>query len=273
MSFWDNFRDKLHLIAAHRGDRSIRAENTMSAFENSLGKADFIELDVNFTKDGVAVIIHDDTLQRTSDADKNSIFKKPYKVIDYTYEEIKQLDFSSWFFKKDPFKRVKKDNLEKDINSLPMQRISKLSEVLQFAKVNKMPLNIEIKDMTGTPFDKIAPKEVVRLIEEYNMNDEVLISSFNHSYIKKAKKLSPLIDTAALEEDKIPSNIVSYLKELKASAYHPHLSLVTKELVQNLNKHHLYTNVYTVNSTKIKELLFDEGVKAIFTDYLENMPK
>ena len=272
MSFWDHFKNKPHLIAAHRGDRSIRAENTMSAFENSLGKADFIELDVNFTKDGVAVIIHDDTLQRTSNVDKNSIFKKPYKVTDYTYEEIKQLDFSSWFLKKDPFKRVKKDNLKKEINSLPTQRISKLTEVLQFAKVNKMPLNIEIKDMTDTPFDETAPTKVVNLIEEFDLKDKILISSFNHYYIKKTKRLSPSIDTAALEEDKIPSNLISYLKELKVSAYHPHLPLVTKELVQNLKKHHLFTNVYTVNSTKVKNMLFKEGVKAIFTDYLENMP-
>ena len=273
MSFWDNFRDKPHLIAAHRGNRSIRAENTISAFKESLGKADFIELDVNFTKDGVAVIIHDDTLQRTSNASKNNIFKKPYNVIDYTYDEIRELDFSSWFLKEDPFKMIKKDNLTKEVSAIPIQRISKLSEVLQFAKVNKMPLNIEIKDMSDTPFDNIAPKEVVRIVEEFDMGDKILISSFNHSYIKKAKKLSPSIDTAALEEDKIPSSIISYLKELKVSAYHPHLHLVTKELVQNLNKHRLYTNVYTVNSTKIKNKLFSEGVKAIFTDYLENMPE
>ena len=272
MSFWDNFRDKPHLIAAHRGNRSIRAENTMSAFKESLGKADFIELDVNFTKDGIAVILHDDTLQRTSNASKYSLFKKPYNVIDYTYDEINKLDFSSWFLKEDPFKMIKKDNLTKEVSSIPIQRISKLSEVLQFAKVNKMPLNIEIKDMSDTPFDNIAPKEVVRIVEEFDMGDKILISSFNHSYIKKAKKLSPSIDTAALEEDKIPSNIISYLKELKVSAYHPHLHLVTKELVQNLNKHRLYTNVYTVNSAKTKDLLFSEGVKAIFTDYLENMP-
>ncbi len=272
MSFWDHFKNKPHLIAAHRGNRSIRAENTMSAFKESIGKADFIELDVNFTKDGVAVIIHDDTLLRTSNVADNASFKKPYNVVDYTYDEINNLDFSSWFLKKDPFGMIKKDNLDKELQSVGVQRISKLSEVLEFAKANKMPLNIEIKDMSGTPFDDIAPKEVTSAIEELDMNDEVLISSFNHSYIKKTKKLSPSIDTAALEEDKVPSNIVSYLQELQASAYHPHLPLVTKELVQTLIKHNLYTNVYTVNSTKTKDILFHEGVKAIFTDYLENMP-
>lgn len=273
MSFWDHFKNKAHLIAAHRGNRSIRAENTMSAFKESLGKADFIELDVNFTKDGVAVIIHDETLLRTSNAADDASFKKPYNVVDYTYDEINKLDFSSWFLKKDPFGMIKKENLDKEVQSIEVQRISKLSEVLEFAKANKIPLNIEIKDMSGTPFDDIAPKEVVKTIEELDMSDEVLISSFNHSYVKQAKKFSPSIDTAALEENKIPSNIISYLQELKVSAYHPHLPLVTKELVQTLSRYNLYTNVYTVNSTKTKDMLFNEGVKAIFTDYLENMPE
>ncbi len=273
MSFWDHFKNKAHLIAAHRGNRSIRAENTMSAFKESLGKADFIELDVNFTKDGVAVIIHDDTLLRTSNVTDNALFKKPYNVVDYTFDEINKLDFSSWFLKKDPFGMIKKDNLNKEIESAEIQRISKLSEVLQFAKINKMPLNVEIKDMTGTSFDENAPKKVVNLIDEFDMINEVLISSFNHSYIKKVKKLLPSIDTAALEDKKVPKNLVSYLKELDVSAYHPHLSLVTKELVFKLNQNNLYTNVYTVNSTKTKNMLFSEGVKAIFTDYLENMPE
>lgn len=273
MSFWDNFTNKAHLIAAHRGDRSIRAENTMSAFKSSLKKADFIELDVNFTKDGVAVIIHDDTLQRTSNVTKDSYFKKPYNVIDYTYEEIRRLDFSSWFLEKDPFGMIKKNSIYNQIKSIPTQRISKLSEVLQFAKSYNLPLNIEIKDMSHTPFDDVAPKMVMQLIEEFEMSDKVLLSSFNHSYIKKVKKLSPLIDIAALEDDKIPSNIVSYLQELKASAYHPHLPLTTKELIKTLNRYNIYTNVYTINSTKTKNRLFKEGAKAIFTDYLEDMPE
>ena len=64
MSFWDNFGDKKNLVAAHRGARSLKPENTMSAFKEALDKSDYIELDVGFSKDGVAIIIHDCVVER-----------------------------------------------------------------------------------------------------------------------------------------------------------------------------------------------------------------
>lgn len=264
------FKEKGHLIAAHRGDRSIKAENTMEAFKSAIGKCDFIELDVCFTKDAKAVIIHDDTLFRTSDVDKHKGFTKPYKVADYTYDEISKLDFSSWFYKKDPFKMMKNTQIHTDPKP---QRISKLSEVLEFSREYDMPLNIEIKEMRDTPFDKTAVKKIADIIQEYHMDEFLLISSFNHSYIKEIKQYIPTILTAALVEEKHPSNLVSYLKELGVFAYHPCVNLAQEDIVKKLNEHNFYVNVYTVNSQKIRDRLFSEGVKSIFTDYLENMPK
>ena len=269
--FFEKFK-KEHMIIAHRGDRSKRAENTMSAFESSIGKADMIELDINFTKDGIPVIIHDNTLNRTSNVKKIKHFKAPYKVNDYTYKELLELDFSSWFLETDPFGTIKKYNLYNELKSIPPQKIPTLSEVLEFSKINKIPLNIEIKDLSNTPFDLLAVKKIVNLIKDYEMDEFVIISSFKHSYLKEVKKISD-IPTAALEENKIFSNITNYLKELKVSVYHIYLPLVKKEIVKTLLNNGIYTNVFTVNSKKIKEILFEIGVKGIFTDYLENMPE
>ena len=264
------FKEKKHLTAAHRGDRSVMPENTMDAFISAVNKCDFIELDVCLTKDEVPVIIHDDTLERTSDVKRHKNFKKPYNVADYTYDEIMELDFSSWFYKENPFNTLKYTQIT---NNFKPQRISKLSEVLEFSKKYKMPLNIEIKDMKNTPFDKMAVKIIANLIQEYQIAESLLISSFNHFYLKEIKKYIPNILTAALVEKKHPSNLVSYLKELDVFAYHPCVDIINKDIVKELNKHNFYVNVYTVNSKKIRNKLFSEGVKSVFTDYLKNMPE
>jgi glycerophosphoryl diester phosphodiesterase len=262
------FEEKNHLIAAHRGNRSVKPENTMDAFISAVNKCDFIELDVCCTKDAEVVVIHDDTLDRTSDVKKHKKFKKPYRVADYTYNEIMQLDFSSWFYEQNPFKTLKKHQIT---DNLKPQRISKLSEVLEFSKKYKMPLNIEIKEMKNTSFEQIAVKKIANLIQEYQIAESLLISSFNHFYLKDIKKYIPDILTAALVEKNHPSNLVSYLKELDVFAYHPCVDIINKDIIKKLNKYNFYVNVYTVNSKNIRDKLFSEGVKAIFTDYLKNM--
>lgn len=264
------FEEKNHLIAAHRGNRSVKPENTMDAFISAVNKCDFIELDVCLTKDEVPVIIHDGTLERTSDVKRHKTFKKPYNVADYTYDEIMELDFSSWFYKENPFNTLRYTQIT---NNLKPQRISKLSEVLEFSKKYKMPLNIEIKNMKNTPFEQTAVKIIANTIQKYQISESLLISSFNHFYLKEIKKYIPDILTAALVEKKHPSNLVSYLKELDVFAYHPCVCLVNKDTLKELDKHGFYVNVYTVNSKKIREKLFKMKVKSIFTDYLENMPE
>lgn len=267
--FWNNFLKSSKLIAAHRGARSIRAENTMSAFEASLNKADFIELDVGFTKDGVAVIVHDETLKRTSDVINHKIFKSPYKVIDYTYKEILQLDFSSWFIKKDPFNTIKDRIITiEELNNIDTQRVLTLEEILIFCKKNNFPLNIEIKDMSGTKFDNIAVSKIANIVKKLKVEDLVLFSSFNHTYLKQLAILAPNITRAALQEKEHPKDILRYLRDLKVDVYHCDVNIFTKQIADELNKNGFFVNVYTVNNRQEKQKLFAQGVKAIFTDYL-----
>jgi len=269
LDFWNNFSNKSKLISAHRGYRAIMPENTMIAFEKSLGMSDFIELDVGFTKDGVAIIIHDDTLLRTSNVQKHKEFKVPYKVVDYTYNEILKLDFSSWFIKDDPFDTIKNNIIKKDyLQSLKIQRIPTLKEVLAFIKKHNFPVNIEIKDMKNTKFDKIAVSKIVKIVKTYNIDKLILFSSFNHNYMKQLALLAPNITRAALQENKHPKNLVKYLKSLKVHGYHCCADIVNKNIINELRKNDFFVNVFTVNNSKEKEKLFKQGVKAIFTDFL-----
>ncbi len=145
MGFWENFDKNKKLIVAHRGARSIRPENTMSAFKEAMKNSDFIELDVAFSKDGVPVIIHDNTLERTSNVKEFKEFKKPYRVRDYTYKQLLKLDFGSWFLKDDPFKTIENGTVTvEELKALKTQRILTLDQVLKvFKKHNFKLLSLE----------------------------------------------------------------------------------------------------------------------------------
>ena len=126
-------------FGAHRGDRSQKPENTLSALASSIGKCDFIEIDVQLTKDLVPVIIHDETLERTSNVSNIERFKDrtPWIVSDFTLKELQSLDFGSWF------------NSE-------YESILTLQKALSFVKEKHLFLNVEIKDMSKTFSDEIV---------------------------------------------------------------------------------------------------------------------
>ena len=123
---------KKGLVAAHRGARSIAPENTLSALKKSIGKCDFIEIDVQLSKDRTVIVMHDNTLQRTTNIAEIDSFrdKKPYRVCDFMFEELCMLDYGSWFYK---YKNHKEPLLT-------------LKRALEFIKENSLFINIEIKD-------------------------------------------------------------------------------------------------------------------------------
>jgi len=269
MRFWNNFGKK-ELIIAHRGARSRRAENTMSAFEASLGRCDFIELDVGFTRDGVAIVIHDDTLERTTDIEQHSQYEAPYRVVDYSYEELQKLDFSSWFAKSDPFDTIKDGTLSlSELASIPVQRVLTLVKILHFCKEHQLPVNIELKDMRDTPLDSIIVTEVLSIIQELDIESLVLISSFNHSYLKEFYSHAPEISLAALQKHNHPDNLIEYLNAIPVKSYHPRLNIINKSIITELNSAGFLINVFTVNDDGEKRKLFDDGVNAVFTDCLD----
>jgi len=268
MGFWDRF-SATELIAAHRGHRAVRAENTLSAFEASLGKCDFIELDVGFSKDGVPVIVHDNTLERTSDAVHREGFYPPYAVVDYTYAALLQLDFSSWFAVQDPFGAIASGSVDRAVlAALPIQHIMTLTEALSFCKQHQVPVNIEIKDMSNTSFDTFAVPKTLAVIEEIGMETEVLLSSFNHHYIAQVGLLAPSMERAVLQEHAHPDMLVSYLADMGVRCYHCDVKIVTEALVRELNAAGVIVNVYTVNTPEEKARMFSYGVKSVFTDFL-----
>lgn len=250
MNFLELFK-KPNLIAAHRGDRTNKPENTLGALISSIGRCDFIEIDVQLTKDLVPVIIHDDTVVRTSNISKLKHFeaRAPWRVSDLTLQELRQLDFGSWF----------------DGNYAP---ILTLEKALTFAKEKQLFLNIEIKEMSDSYADATVVEKVITLIQRTQTENLLLLSSFCHSYLLLCKESTPQIPTAALQAGKHPNDLIPYLRTIQVDAYHPEEKITTRKIVERVRDAGFFVNVFTVNDPARQQELFSWGVNGVFTDYL-----
>lgn len=254
MSFLELFRQP-SLVGAHRGSRALRPENTLSALEKSIGHCDFIEIDVQLSNDKIPVAMHDDTLKRTTNIKELDAYKSrtPYKVSDFSYEELSTLDYGSWFY----------------ADKSKPEPLLTLKRALEFIKENQLFINIEIKDIHDSFDDNEVVSLILKEILTSNTQNLVLISSFRHHYLLLCKEMQPDIPTAALVEKKHPKNLINYLKSLGVDAYHFNDKLVDKITVEKLKSAGFFVNIYTVNDKKRRQQLFDMGVNGVFSDYLE----
>lgn len=242
MSFLDLFKSP-SLIAAHRGFSHYSPENTLRALKYSIGRCDFIEIDVQLSCDKKAIIFHDEDLQRTTNIGRSQ------KVYELNYQELSKLDYGSWF-----------DGV--------YEPLLDLATVLEFAKEHNMPLNIELKDISEFCTDVEFVSIVLDLIENFEMQNRVLLSSFRHKYLALIKEIKPNILTAALVEDRLPKNPIEYLRSLGAKAYHISDELADAKTIKRLREDGVFVGVYTINSDKRAKELFEMGVNAIFSDKL-----
>lgn len=270
MTLFQPFLNRERLVGAHRGFRSIRPENTLSAFDASLGHCDFIELDVQMSRDGVAVITHDDVLGRTCNVLETAVRlgKKSLRVDHWDLAELRQLDFGSWFLKSDPFKTIEKGEVDPEtIQTILPQPLLTLVELLEWREKVQIPLNIEIKDQIGGTHDTTVVDAVVHAIGEANCVSDILLSSFRHDYLRKVRRQWPEIALGALQEDEHPDDLISYLTELNVDAYHPDVEIITGEIIRDLRRNGFMVNVFTVNDKVTEQQLFADGATSVITDF------
>lgn len=228
------------LVIAHRGASGYAPENTMPAFEKSLELgAEGIELDVHESKDGEIVVVHDHTIQRTSNGKG--------RVKDLTLDEIRKFDFGSWFDKS--FKGV---------------TIPTLRDVLELLRDWNGLLNIEIK--SGPILYPGIEKKLIDMIKEYNFGDKVIFSSFNHYSLQDIKAIDSSMEIGLLYSGALvePWN---YAKTLGAEALHPSYHNIIPELVKGCKENGVKLNPYTVNDEKDMEKIIGAGVDGIITNY------
>lgn len=203
------------LVIGHRGDSEYYPENTIPAFKSAIRRGvDMVELDVFSVKSEQGqklVVIHDPTVDRTTDG--TGI------VWNFSLEELNQLDAGGWFDTQ--FKGVK---------------IPTLEEVFQEVGGSVL-VNVEIKYEQGGRIQGChIEKEVIRLIEKYNLTDSVIISSFNYETLRAVRNLSKDAYIGVLsEESESNLDVVSLCKAIGAISYNPDGRYTTRELVERLH--------------------------------------
>ncbi|MDO5351172.1 MAG: glycerophosphodiester phosphodiesterase [Lachnospiraceae bacterium] len=226
-------------VWAHRGASAYAPENTMEAFELAWKqKADGIELDVQMTRDGKLVVIHDETIDRTSDGTGY--------VKDYTLEKLREFSFN----------RLHPQYIRAGIPTL--------EEVFDFLKETDMTVNVELKNSI-IPYPLLEEK-VLAMAERMGLENRVIYSSFNHKSVVKIKKMSPKSETGILYSDgwlRVPA----YGKRLEADALHPALYHVKgTKLIQKSHEKGLKVHVWTVNQREDMEFLVRQQADAIITN-------
>lgn len=257
---------------AHRGARGYAPENTMPAFQKAheLG-AEAIELDVNLTKDGHVVVFHDFVLSRTSNiADHPELQKNGEKtgVHDLTLKEVRTLDAGKWYAEDDPFDQIANGNISKEeAEAFTGTVIPTLEEVLIFIKESGMLLNLEIKDQTKIENDdQTLVYKVLKLITQYDVKAQTMISSFNHDYLRTVQKEMQDMPLGVLVEERL-ENPVEYCHKLKAVAYHPSRRFTTSDDIKKLREAGLMVNIWTINCEHELQAFANWGTNGLISDF------
>lgn len=262
------------LNIAHRGARSVAPENTLAAARQGLEiGADLWELDIQLTADGEFIVVHDNSLDRTSDAEEVFPQRRPWLVSEFTLAEIRQLDFGSWFNATDPFGEIAAGNVsEAKQQSYVGEPAPTLREALEWTRDNDWRVNVELKDLEGRPGEETFVEDVVGLVEELDMVDRVMISSFNHDYVRRAKAGLADIETGALSS-RFVDNVADYIREMGADAYNPSVTSIAAPQIPTLRDQGIDVYVYTVNDAEKMKELVEAGATGVFTDYPQRLAK
>jgi len=222
---------------------------------------------VQLTSDGQLIVMHDDSLERTSNVSERFPSLSPWRVRDLTLEQIKSLDCGSWYSRDDPFGQVKSGHVPAEtLESFSGEPAPSLAEALEFTAGNDWRVNVELKDAGDDTSGRLLVQQAARCIPVAVSLDRVLVSSFNHDYLRWMRELCPSLPTAALTVWPM-RRAVHYLAELDAQAHHPMYSSVRRRTVRQLAQHGLATNVWTVNRRSAMRRLIRLRVSGIITDF------
>ncbi|MFZ2418083.1 MAG: glycerophosphodiester phosphodiesterase family protein [Smithellaceae bacterium] len=232
-------------VIAHRGASAYYPENTMAAFRGAIDmEADMVELDVQLTSDGEAVVFHDEKISRCTNGRGS--------IAGYSYAELKKLDAGSWFDKK-----------------FAGARVPALRDVLDLCK-GRIAVNIEIKKEAVTDIISGGIEEkCLKMVDQAGMQEHVVFSSFDPRALSHLRQIGHQAPVAVLFEKKyygsmLPSQIIEWLG---ADAFNCSRRELGRKWLADLKYHGIPVNVYTVNDEKNMNRLLSLGVDGMFTNY------
>ncbi|GAB4518287.1 MAG: glycerophosphodiester phosphodiesterase family protein [Anaerolineae bacterium] len=227
------------LIFGHSGAQAYTPANTLPAFELAVQQgADGTELDVHRSKDGHPVVIHDFTVDRETDGTG--------RVADLTLADLKALDAGAKFSP-----------------DFAGTRIPTLDEVFEVVG-QQLVINVEIKSM-GRDTDGVE-EVVAQCIQRHNMQERVIISSFNPMALRRFRAQLPDVPVGFLYAPSVPALVIELISGFDYEAFHPEHNLIDEALVAASHGMGHVVNAWTVNDTTRAVELARLGVDLIMTD-------
>ncbi len=238
-------------MIAHRGASSEAPENTMAAFHRAVeAGAEFIETDLQLSRDARLVALHDDMLDRTTNAHGPVSAK--------TLEELRQVDAGSWF-SSDGARGASPE-------SFAGQHIPTLDEILAFGREHDIGLYLEMK----TPAVSGAEHTLVGALRDSGEIMRTVVLSFDLGLLAKVRRLEPLIVVGHLCDKPAP-DAVRRAVEMGARQLLPRADGVTAEFVKEAHASDLKVVTWTVNAPEQAKALVAAGVDGIITNYPREM--
>lgn len=222
-------------ITAHRGSSRSAPENTMAAIEAAVEEmADFAEVDVQETLDGVLVLCHDRTLKRIAGLNR--------KITEMTFQQLQEIDAGSFFS-----------------DAFSGERIPALETVMEYAK-GRINLNLELKNIGSSTS---LPEKTAAMIQEWEMEEQCVVSSTSLDYLKRVKAADPDIRTGYI----VAAAYGSYYLEDCLDFISVRSSFVSRAMVERVHEAGKAVHVWTVNSAAEMEEMKAAGVDNLITDY------
>ena len=280
-------------IYGHRGARGVLPENTLDSFQYLFDNdINAYETDILISKDSIPVITHDFHLDPslTQDEEGNWLEDENIKIIDLTYDQISKYEVGSLN------KLTKYGRRFLNQKKLENQKIPKVSELLDLTSKNNISnlvINLEIKSTPVQENLTPSPEEMVKIVLEEvnqsNLTDKIIYSSFDWRVLREIKNYNPEIPRAYLSFEQQGSgsfgniydqspwmdftplhnnvDLPKLIKALGGQAWHPFYRNVTEKIVEISHNENLPVNVWTVNDEADMLRMIDIGVDGIMTDY------
>lgn len=241
------------MVIAHQGGARLRPGNTLASFSYAveLG-ADVLEMDIHSTADGVIVVSHDDTVDRTTNGSG--------RIQEMSLAELKELDAGY-------------DWTDDEGQTFPFRgqgiTVPTLEEV--FTAFPDMRMNIEIKQQSPSIVEPFC-----QLLRDFDMIDRVLVASFKKVSIQEFRQKCPGVATSMVESEIRLLYVLNRLylggvfrtpaEAIQAPEFSGGIHVVTRQFVQAAQGHNINVHVWTVNETEDMRRLIDLGVDGIITD-------
>jgi glycerophosphoryl diester phosphodiesterase len=252
------FNPDKFLVIAHRGGRSLGPENTLYTYRNAVKLGvDVLEMDIRSTRDGQLIVLHDDTVARTTNATG--------PVENYSLVDLKKLDAAH---------RWSPDNG----HTFPLRnkgvKIPTLAEVFNAFPETKM--NLEIKESRSSTIHSLC-----RLIRDHQMTKKIMVASFDADSLKEFRSLCPQVATSAgaseamlfygLQKVYLEAAYAPSAQALQVPETFRNLRVVNRRFIQAAHARNMRIHVWSVNDVKVMQRLLELGVDGIMTDYPQRL--